>query len=957
MNDLLYEKFLKLEIGTEKALKPFWNRTTCPKCSEEKKTKATDMSFNMTDGRYICHRCAWKGNVIYQKKEDYVKPVMQDYKPSDKVKEYFLSRGIEGATYDTFIERKLIAPSPKGDGFVFYYFRGDEYINYKARSLAEKKFFQQRDGEKILYNINSAKGKTKAIIVEGEMSVLACIQAGLEEEYAVLSLENGASREGSVDGKFAGLRNCYEQLQGIESWIVALDDDQAGVYTGNELIKYLGEHKCKIIQYPKDCKDPDDIINRNKRGEFTSKQNNDILKEMMLNAVEFPVKGIIQLTDKLKELLMSYKKYGRPPAVPIPRFEGNFSFKRGDLTVISGFANVGKALCIKTDIPTLNGWKKMEDLQVGDIVFDETGKECNVTATSDIFNDRNCYELVFSDGNKVICDEEHLWETYTSAERTSKARQKKRKESTSSKAIDQRHKCLEPQIRTTKEIVNNFFDQRGRIQHTINLAEPVCFREKELPIDPYVLGYWLGDGDSGGGRITTADKQVIKIINSLGYKTFKRKGKYRYTIIGLTTNTLRREALLNNKHIPHKYLFASIEQRKKLLMGLMDSDGHTAKKGSKMCEFCSIKKELAYQVYELICGLGIKATIKESDAKLYGRIISKRYRIVFKATFDVFGLYRKKRIQSKVTKCKYRHITSFKKIESTPTKCISVDSPNNLYLCTKAFIPTHNSLFSMNLLYLMLMEYQWKWVVFAGEQHPQDRYFEDLAAMILQKPIEDKDRKGNPIHGCATPEEYEAALEFISNHIYLVYPERGQKPTLEWIMEKVNFLKQKHGINGVILDTFNKMKHDFRNMRDDVYLDDWLDLCLEHSSEFDAFLLLMHPAKPSKTRSGSIPMMNMYDIAGGAMTPNKVDNVIIYHREYTLDNNGFPSSVAKVKFDKIRDQKTVGRPSVFDMEYDPFRNGFKYGEIGYVYSKTLNTVTNQIINGIENEEYLEELPF
>ena len=110
MNDLLYEKFLKLEIGTEKALKPFWNRTTCPKCSEEKKTKATDMSFNMTDGRYICHRCAWKGNVIYQKKEDYVKPVMQDYKPSDKVKEYFLSRGIEGATYDTFIERKLIAP-------------------------------------------------------------------------------------------------------------------------------------------------------------------------------------------------------------------------------------------------------------------------------------------------------------------------------------------------------------------------------------------------------------------------------------------------------------------------------------------------------------------------------------------------------------------------------------------------------------------------------------------------------------------------------------------------------------------------------------------------------------------------------------------------------------------------------------------------------------------------------
>ena len=609
MNDLLLEKFLKIEIGPEGAIKPFWNRTTCHRCSEEKKTKAKDMSFNMSTGAYICHKCAWKGNVLYQKREDYVRPVMQEYKPSDKVKEYFLSRGIQESTYDRLVERKLIAPTPKGDGFSFYYFRDDEYINYKARSLAEKKFYQQADGEKILFNINSAKGKTKAIIVEGEMSVLACIEAGLEDDFALLSLENGASKEGSVEGKLAGLRNCYEQLAGIDTWIVALDDDQAGVYTGDALIKYLGAHKCRIVQFPRDCKDPDDIINRNKRGEFTSKQNNDILKDVMLNSIEFPVKGIIQLNDKLKELLMQYKKYGRPPAVKIPRFEGTFSFKRGDLTVISGFANVGK------------------------------------------------------------------------------------------------------------------------------------------------------------------------------------------------------------------------------------------------------------------------------------------------------------------------------------------------------------SLFAMNLLYLMLMEYQWKWVVFAGEQHPQDRYFEDLASMILQKPIEDKDRNGHPVHGCATPEEYEAALEFISNHIFLVYPERGQKPTLEWIMEKVNFLKQKHGINGVILDTFNKMKHDFKNNRDDVYLDDWLDLCIEYASDFDAFLLLMHPSKPSRTKSGAIPIMGMYDIAGGAMTPNKVDNIIIYHREYTLDESGMASSVATVKFEKIRDQKTVGRPSKYPIDYDPFKNAFKYGEVGYTYTKTLDTATREIISSSPNEDYLDEIPF
>ncbi len=958
MNDLLHYRFTKLNIDTgEGPLKPQWNRTVCPKCQEEKNTKHKNLAFNMTDGRYVCHKCGWKGNAIYQTKVEYTKPVWNDAPPSDKVKEYFLSRGISVSTFNKLVKEKIISYSKKGEGFFFNYWLGDEYINYKARAIADKAFYQQKDGQKVLFNINSAKGKTRGIIVEGEMSVIACIEAGLDRDYALLSLENGASKEGSVDGKFAGLKNCYEYINHIEEWTIALDNDQAGVYTGNELIKYLGEHRCKIIEYPEKCKDPDDIINRQKRPAFTSSENNEVLKNMMTSAVDYPVKGIIILDDKLKALLMQYKLHGRPKAIKVPMMDGHFSFKRGDLTVISGYANQGKALAIDTPIPTKEGWKNMEFIQVGDIVFDEDGKLCNVTAVTEIQYGRTCYELTFSDGSLIVCDEEHLWKTSTPQARASKKRQEKR--STKETTNDQRHKCLTPTILTTKEIINSFYTQHGattRPNHSIDLCKPIILDKANLPIPGYVLGIWLGDGDTAGGRITTASQDVLDNIKNEGYLINKNKAQYRYGVMGLQRQ-LRECGLIGKKRIPAIYFRSSIEQRMELLNGLMDSDGYIGLDG--MCEFCVIKKDLALDVYELITSLGVKATFNEGDAKLNGKFISKRYRISFKPSSNVFKIKKNMQRHKDGVKCSYRYIKSYKKVDSVPVKCISVDSPNKMYLCTKSFIPTHNTTFAMNLAYLMIMEYQWKWVIFAGEQNPQDRYFEDLAQMILRKPIEDKDRMGNPIDGCATPEEYEAALEFISNHVYLVYPERGQKPTLEWIMEKVDFLKHKHGINGVILDTFNKMKHDFGNQRDDVYLDDWLDKCLEYAHSYDGFMLLMHPSKPSTLKNGQVPMMNMYGIAGGAMTPNKVDNIIIYHRPTRFAEGGLPNNEAIIKFEKIRDTKAVGRLGEYPVIYDPFKNGFKYGPSGFSYNRTIDYATSEIIKSIPDENYIDvdDIPF
>jgi hypothetical protein len=142
---------------------------------------------------------------------------------------------------------------------------------------------------------------------------------------------------------------------------------------------------------------------------------------------------------------------------------------------------------------------------------------------------------------------------------------------------------------------------------------PVQFPEKELPIDPYLIGYWLGDGSSYGAQITSQDSRVLQYFSKklpeygLGMRF---KSNYDYNIIGngrpnnnIFLNTLKNLDLIKNKHIPMIYKCNSRENRLKLLAGLIDSDGHLNKKGSGF-EFCQKNEKLMDDVIYLANSLG-----------------------------------------------------------------------------------------------------------------------------------------------------------------------------------------------------------------------------------------------------------------------------------------------------------------------------------------------------------------
>ena len=313
------------------------------------------------------------------------------------------------------------------------------------------------------------------------------------------------------------------------------------------------------------------------------------------------------------------------------------------VTVMSS-SQIGKALYVNTAIVTPDGWKNIGDIKPGDRVFDENGNVCNVTACTEIMKNRPCYEIVFSDGATIIADENHDWWVQ----------------------MDDRPDT----IKSTKEMTGNYKQgKRNLYAIPVNKALKTTSHEKLL-VNPYLLGVWLGDGNSQSAQITMprSDLFIADRIRSYGYEVvveqrdsrhpdvmlvkinpyradnpFCRRGHDKritgYTKDGRCAecrrqislhnkwkgvknipvdevtqpqatgrNLLNEIGVLSNKHIPVEYLRASENERWQLLQGLMDTDGYASTKG--ICEITQKSKIMADNISELLYTLGIKHTMK-----------------------------------------------------------------------------------------------------------------------------------------------------------------------------------------------------------------------------------------------------------------------------------------------------------------------------------------------------------
>lgn len=269
---------------------------------------------------------------------------------------------------------------------------------------------------------------------------------------------------------------------------------------------------------------------------------------------------------------------------------------------------------------------------------------------------------------------------------------------------DQRHLRVLGQVRTTDEI-RDTLRAGGYLNHSVPVASPLSLPDRELPVAPYTLGAWLGDGTSTCQYITSADPEIIDRIRQDGYpvalmpRAVDATTKCRSYRIDDLRGQLRSLGVLHkergtSKHIPAVYLRASERQRRELLAGLLDTDGTVSGTG---VEYDTTSRVLAEGVTELVLSLGYRAVTREGRARLYGRDIGPKWTVGFTTTHPVFHLSRKNQTLAERTRNsnpernRHRYITSIEKVVPRPTRCITVDSPNSLFLAGPTMIPTHNT--------------------------------------------------------------------------------------------------------------------------------------------------------------------------------------------------------------------------------------------------------------------------
>lgn len=345
-----------------------------------------------------------------------------------------------------------------------------------------------------------------------------------------------------------------------------------------------------------------------------------------------------------------------------------------DLLIVEVTVRHGKALALDTPIPTPTGWTTMGELCPGDELFDERGEVCRVKALSETWCDPS-FVVSTDDGDDIVCHENHEW--FATLDRR-----------TAPHVYETRWLASRSQ-RVIGEQPNG--NARHPVAPAVAMPLPLNLPEAELAIDPYTLGAWLGDGSSTHATMHgdgAEDQKWIRNRIDQAYITSDRPNyPTTFGVLGLV-KPLRLSGLLGNKHIPTPYLRASISQRRALLQGLMDTDGHVAPDGQ--CEYTTILPQLAFDVQELVRSLGVKATIITGRATLNGRDCGPKYRVMFYMA-DAASIPRKAQRCRNASESRRNRYLTFTETAPVETRCIEVDSPSHLFLAGWSMTPTRNT--------------------------------------------------------------------------------------------------------------------------------------------------------------------------------------------------------------------------------------------------------------------------
>lgn len=338
----------------------------------------------------------------------------------------------------------------------------------------------------------------------------------------------------------------------------------------------------------------------------------------------------------------------------------------------------GKALADSTPVLTPTGWTTHGALRPGNTVFDAYGRPTRVAAVSE--PSEMTYEVRLTNGAVLKAHAHHEWTVY-----------------------DRRTKkwvTLETQefLKATRFGRSKQLKAAGRCRYQLPRRGPLRFPYAELPIHPYMLGVWLGDGSATQARLCFAEKDrcVLDSVNTAGYdeswsSVHATTGVNYVGFTGVQTR-LKQLKVFGDKHIPELYLHSSLEQRLELLAGLIDTDGHVnAKSGRVRIATCS--DALRDAIMALVRGLGMEPNCHtqaptRSTSGFEGR--KPVHYVGFQPSLPIPTRVPRKAI-TRLVKPLAVSIDAVASCTPESGRCIQVEAADGLYLAGRELTPTHNS--------------------------------------------------------------------------------------------------------------------------------------------------------------------------------------------------------------------------------------------------------------------------
>jgi twinkle protein len=259
---------------------------------------------------------------------EYARPAKPKTALPTRTLDWLAGRGLTTATVEAFKVREV---TRNGQPWaLFPYLRDGVYVNGKYRNPDDKKGMQQeKDAEPCLFGWHLIDPKARTVVIaEGEVDAMTLHQVGVP----ALSVNAGA-------GNHQWIENDWERLERFSEILVCFDNDEAGDKGAAEVMNRLGLERCKRMRVG--AKDANQWLQDGAKPEQ--------FREAAKTARPMDPEELRSAADFMQRVkAMFYPAHDAPlnPVLQLDQRFDWFEFRRGELTVWTGFNGHGKSLLL-----------------------------------------------------------------------------------------------------------------------------------------------------------------------------------------------------------------------------------------------------------------------------------------------------------------------------------------------------------------------------------------------------------------------------------------------------------------------------------------------------------------------------------------------------------------------------------------------------------------------------------